>query len=308
MLDINHILVVLDSNHPEHNAVEKAIWLAGMVKADLTFMTTAYEPNCDDPMSLEQETRQLIREAKLNNANSWVRGFINDALSTDLTIHTDIRWSQHLHDAVLEVMEQQSFDLVIKGTHPHSVVDKIFTHTDWHMIRHCPAPVMLVKSATPWLNNRILASIDATSMDENHQRINDNILAFSEHLADHLETDLHIVNAYPDVDVAFAMVPEISAPNDVQKHISSQHHEACHSLANKYNIKNDHIHIMEGDTTDVIPEIADAINVDLLVAGTVGRTGLASVVVGNTAEDLVDKIQCDIVVIKPSDGVDPDTE
>lgn len=304
MLDINHILVVLDHDHAEHIALDKALWLASTVQADLTLMTSVFEPHCDDATSLEQETRNLIHDSSINKATEWLEQLAQDAVSAGLTVHKQVCWDKHLYDAIMGVMNQNDFDLVIKGTHQHHLVDRIFTHTDWNMIRHCPAPVMLVKSAMPWQHNRVLASIDATSMDASHQRINDNILAFAEHLSDHFETDLHLVNAYPDVDVAFAMVPEINAPDDVQKHISAQHHEACNTLASRYSIQPNHIHIMEGDTTDIVPDIATAIEADLVVAGTVGRDGLAGVIVGNTAEELVDKVACDIVVLKPSDGID----
>ena len=303
MLDINHILVVLDHDHSEHIALNKALWLASTVEADLTLMTSVFEPHCDDAGSLEKDTQVLIRNAAITKQEEWLEQLADEGVSAGVTVHKRVCWSKHLYDAVMDTMSRDNFDLVIKGTHQHHLVDKIFTHTDWNMIRHCPAPVMLVKSAAPWKHNRVLASIDATSMDSSHQRINDNILAFAEHLSDHFETDLHLVNAYPDVDIAFAMVPEINAPDDVQKHISSQHHEACNALAEHYSVQPNHIHIMEGDTTGIVPEIAEAIEADLLVAGSVGRDGLAGVIVGNTSEELVDKINGDIVIIKPSDGV-----
>ena len=40
--------------------------------------------------------------------------------------------------------------------------------------------------------------------------------------------------------------------------------------------------------------------VDLLVMGSVGRAGLAGVVVGNTAEKILRQVACSILVIKPS--------
>ena len=303
MLDINHILVVLDQEHSEHIALDKAIWLASTVNADLTLMTSVYDPHGDNQGSLERDTKELIHKSKVERTEEWLKDLAEKAVAAGVTAHCKVSWAKHLYDAVMVIMHHDDFDLVIKGTHEHHLVDRIFTHTDWNMIRHCPAPVMLVKQPDAWKHNRVLASIDATTMDPRHQVINDNILAFAEHLSDHFETDLHLVNAYPDVDVAFAMVPEINAPDEVQKHISTQHHDACSHIANKYKVQENHVHIMEGDTTEVVPEIVEAIQADLLVVGTVGRDGLSGVIVGNTSEELVDKINCDVVVLKPTDGV-----
>ncbi|WP_442903805.1 universal stress protein [Gilvimarinus sp. 1_MG-2023] len=45
-----------------------------------------------------------------------------------------------------------------------------------------------------------------------------------------------------------------------------------------------------------------------MVVGSIGRSGISGVFIGNTAEQLVDKIACDVLIIKPQDGVLPDAE
>lgn len=306
MLDINHILVVLDDEHPEQIALDRALWLAGSLKADLTLVTSTYEAYCEESSSLDEETRSRIKSALMDKASKWLSSFIPEG--DDISIQCEVYWHKHMHEAVLEALHHKNYDLVVKGTHKHGLMDRIFTHTDWNLLRTCPAPVMLVKSAAPWRNNRVLASVDATSGDEGHQLINDNILSFAEHLADHFATDLHLANAYPLVSVAFAMVPEVTAPDDIQKYITEQHQEACDALAKKYNIAEDHVHIGEGDADTVVAKISKDIEADVAVIGTVGRAGLAGVLIGNTAELLVDKVDCDVIVIKPSDGVAPDAD
>ncbi|MBE0483026.1 MAG: universal stress protein UspE [Bacterioplanes sp.] len=306
MLAIKHILVVLDHEQPEQFALDRAVTLARSLKADLTLLSTAFEAYCEEGSSFDEETRQRIRSALIQQRQAWLDSYLNEL--SDITTQTEVHWQKHLHDAVIESVRQQSFDLVIKGTQPHHLLDRIFTHTDWNLLRHCPAPVMLVKSAQPWRHNRLLAAIDATSTDIGHSRINDNILSFAEHLADHFETDLHLANAYPLVSVAFAMVPEVTAPDDIQGYISKQHEEACEQWAHKYSIHTDHVHVGEGDADHVIADFANAIDADLVVVGTIGRQGIAGVLIGNTAEALVDKVHCDVLVIKPDDGVPVELE
>lgn len=308
MLDINHILVVLDGEHPEQIALDKALWLAGRVDADITLLTAVYEPYAGENPSLAEETRNQIRTARMDASQRWVNSFLPELEARGLQGRTEVHWQKHLHDAVMESLRHTDFDLVIKGTAPHSLMDRIFTHTDWNLMRHSPAPVLLVKSPAPWQHNRVLASVDATSQDEGHRAINDNILQYAEHLADHFETDLHLVNAYPQISVAFAMVPEVSAPDDIQKYITEQHELACEQLARRYNIAEDHVHIAEGETLDVVSRVASETAADLLVIGSVGRSGLAGVLIGNTAEQLLDRVKCDVLVIKPQDGVPPEAD
>jgi len=306
MLDINHILVVLDKDHPEQVALDRAVWLAKSLNADLTLLTSAYEVYCEKNSSLDAETRARIKNSLLEKADQWLAGYMPEA--EGINVNKQVFWQKYLHDAVIEAMRYEDYDLVIKGTLKHGIMDRIFTHTDWNLMRHCPAPVMLVKSAAPWKNNRVLAAIDATSADEGHQVINDNILSYAEHLTDHFKTDMHVVNAYPMVSVAFAMVPEVTAPDNIQKYITEEHEESCKHWAEKYNIAEDHLHIGEGDADAVIASVSEEIEADVVVIGTVGREGLSGVLIGNTAELVVDKVNCDIIVIKPSDGVLPDAD
>jgi universal stress protein E len=307
MLDINHILVILDSEHPEQYAFDKALSLAEAVKADIKIIASCYESYCEVSSSLELETKHKIKSALINNCELWLESFAKEAESKEINVTFEAHWQKNLHNAVMASMNTKNFDLVIKGTHPHNgIVDRIFTHSDWNILRHCPAPVLLVKSSKPWANNRILASIDATSHDKGHRLINDNILDFAEHLADHFSTDLHLVNSYPMVALAFAMVPEVTAPDDIQKYITQQHRTECERYAHKYSINDDHIHITEGDPDDVLEIMAKEIEADLVVIGTIGREGISGVLLGNTAERIVDRVSADVLVIKPLDGVKPD--
>ena len=307
MLDINHILVALDIDHPEQPAFDRAIKLAQSVGASITVLSSCYESYCEEGSSFDIDTRKKIKSALINKTTNWLDSFKSECEELGVSFQTEVHWQKNLYDAVMESMNNSDFDLVIKGTHAHrGIVDRIFTHTDWNLLRHCPAPVLLVKSSKPWQHNRILASIDATSHDEGHKLINENILDFAEHLADHFSTDLHLVNAYPLVALAFAMVPEVTAPDDIQDFVTKQHKENCDRYAEKYGINQDHIHISEGDPEDVIEALNDKIAADLVVIGTVGREGLAGVLLGNTAERIVDRVPCDVLVIKPLDGVKPD--
>ena len=308
MLDINHILVVLDPNDDEQHGLTRAAWLAHALEADITLLTHAWDSFGDKASQLADTTSTSIRDALIQRSQDWLDSYIDTEQLAELHVQTEVHWQKHLHDAAVESARATEFDLVVKSTHPHAFIDRIFSHSDWHLMRQCPAPVLMVKSANQWKHNRILACIDATSSDTGHNLINDNILSFAEHLADHFETDLHIANAYPMVAVALAMIPEVTPPDDIQKYVTEQHKEATRKWARKFNVHDDHTHLAEGDAEAVIPDLAQEIEADLIVVGTIGRDGLSGVLIGNTAEALLDKVSGDVLVIKPNDGVKPEVD
>lgn len=299
---INHILVVMDRNNNDTRALKRGLWLARSVKADITVLTSVWDAYSAENSTLDEDTRYQLQAGLKIQAQKWLKSFLHE--HDDYPINIDVRWKKHLFEAVIDAVHEHHFDLVLKAPERHSLMDRIFTPIDWNLLRHCPAPVMLVRNENPWKNNRVIASIDATSQDEGHKRINDNILTFAENLADHFDTELHIVNAYPIVNVAFAMVPEVTAPDDLHNYVQKQHEEACQQWADKYNISNDLIHVREGAPEIVVSELADQVQAELVIIGSIGRSGLTGVLIGNTAELLLDKLRCDILVIKPTDGID----
>ena len=65
------------------------------------------------------------------------------------------------------------------------------------------------------------------------------------------------------------------------------------------NYLNPQTHLLRGSPRKEVPEFANKINADLVVMGTVARTGISGVFMGNTAETILNKLNCSILAIKP---------
>ena len=65
------------------------------------------------------------------------------------------------------------------------------------------------------------------------------------------------------------------------------------------------IHIEVGEADKVILQQVDVQSADLLAMGTLARSGLSGVLMGNTAERLLPQIDCSLLAVKPEDFVCP---
>ena len=65
------------------------------------------------------------------------------------------------------------------------------------------------------------------------------------------------------------------------------------------------LHVIEGDATHVVPSLASQLDADLIVMGTVARTGIAGFFIGNTAESILTSIDCSVLAVKPPGFVSP---
>ena len=64
-------------------------------------------------------------------------------------------------------------------------------------------------------------------------------------------------------------------------------------------------HFLEGEAEDVIVDLAQREEIDLIVMGTVARTDLAGLLVGNTSEAVLSQINSSILAIKPPGFISP---
>jgi nucleotide-binding universal stress UspA family protein len=67
------------------------------------------------------------------------------------------------------------------------------------------------------------------------------------------------------------------------------------------------LHTPKGAARKAIPELAKELQVDCVVMGTVARTGVSGLFMGNTAETILDQLECSVLAIKPPGFVTPVT-
>jgi universal stress protein E len=58
-------------------------------------------------------------------------------------------------------------------------------------------------------------------------------------------------------------------------------------------------HVIGRHPSDAIAEVANEIHSSLVVMGAISRTGFKRLMIGNTAERVLDRLSCDVLVIKP---------
>ena len=75
--------------------------------------------------------------------------------------------------------------------------------------------------------------------------------------------------------------------------------------AKAFNISQENTHIKEGLPEDVIESMANELDAALVILGTVGRTGISAALIGNTAEHVIDRLNCDVLALKPEGYVSP---
>ena len=295
---IKNILTVIDPTKERQNSLERAISLAKRTGAKITAFMSIYDFSYEMTTMLSREEREAMRAAVIKDREVWLNDMIN--AFSDITINTKVVWHNRPYESIIEAVLEHDYDLVIKSTHEHDTLKSvIFTPTDWHLIRKCPAPVLLVKDHAWPEQGNIIAAVNSVSDNEQHLALNKRIISDAKFLCELANAKLSLVNTYPATPVNIAIeIPEFN-PSQYNEAVKKHHEDETYALAEANGLTQQDCVVKEGLPEDVIPFIAKEKDAELVGIGTVGRTGLSAALVGNTAEHVIDSLDCDVLALKP---------
>ncbi len=295
-----NILVVIDPTTNDQKALKRAIELAQYTQGKITAFLSIFDFSYEMTTILASEEREVMRKTVIEDRKLWVEEIVAEYKPDDFEIECKVVWHNRPFEAIINQVIEYNYDVVIKGTHQHDKLKSvIFTPTDWHILRKCPCPVLLVKEHSWPENGNILAAVNIASDEEEHQALNKIITEEALFLAKIIKANVHLVNSFPGTPVNIAIeIPEFNA-QEYNETMQKTHQEAMEKHAKAYDIPIENTYVLEGLAEDVIDEIADQIDAELVVLGTIGRTGLSAAIIGNTAEHVIDQLKCDVLALKP---------
>ncbi len=303
MLAIRNVLLLLDKEIDNQNALQRAMQICQEQGAHLFVSSYVYNHACEEGSLSDLELRHDLKSLLLEQSQQWSEALLKEFYLPEDT-PLSICWCKHAYQAVIHNSDNLSFDLVIKGAAAHhSIVDRVLHHQDWNLLKYCPAPILLVKEKLAWESRNIVAAVDATSLDEAHNIINEHIFEFAELINTNNNYQVHLANSYPMMSLTLASLPDTPIPEDLQQYVVTQHQEACEAIAQKYNINENNLHIFEGEPDEVVSQVAKDLDADVILVGVISPDDMQSVILGSTVEQVLDATNCDVLAIKVLDGV-----
>jgi universal stress protein E len=309
-----NILVVIDPSTDEQKALKRAIDLAskinhnGVTKTKVSAFLSIFDFSYEMTTILSSDERDVMRQSVIKDKELWLESIIHD-LSPDIEINCKVVWHNRPFEAIIEQVLKQGYDLVIKGTHQHDKFKSVvFTPTDWHILRKCPCPVLLVKEHEWPSNGNIIAAVNVGSDEAEHHSLNVKITEEAKKLAELIQANIHLVNSFPGTPVNIAIeIPEFNS-TEYNDTMLKHHEQAMIAHANQFDISIVNTHVKEGLPETVIEQVADKLDAELVILGTIGRTGISAALIGNTAEHVIDQLNCDVLALKPDGYISPLTE
>ncbi len=306
----NNILVVANIDKEEQPALARALLIArqSVSRSRITLFLAIYDFSYDMTSMLSIEERDAMRRGVINQREQWLKSVSAPYLENVDNLDFDVKvvWHHRPYEAIIGEVFAGGYDLLVKGTRKHDIIESVlFTPTDWHLLRKCPIPVLLIKNPGWPENANILASVHVSSENPSHIELNDVMVEQLKNICERMGTNPYLVNAYPLTPANITIeLPEFD-PSSYTDAVRGHHLTAMKALRQKHGMREEQTIVEQGLPEDVIPDLAKRMNAAMVILGTTGRTGLSAVFIGNTAEHVIDRINCDLLALKPRGFISP---
>jgi len=307
MTSINKILVVIDPTAESQPALERIARLPRPITAQLMLVICDCEPNLGVGYTLGTETVAATRASVLARHRKRLEALATPLLAQGLDVRIDARWDYPLHEAIIRKAVECDADMVVKDTHHHSALQRsIFSNTDWNLIRQCPAQLLLVKPRPIGHVPCVVAAVDPLHPRDKDSSLDDRILTSAKEFAHLVAGQTHVLHVFDVAPVIMSSADGLTMPitlpiAETAAELEKNHTEAVRALTNKHGIPRERVHVLQGNTRDLLVSSTDSLRADVLVMGAISRSALERLFLGSTAEAVLDKLRCDVLIVKPAE-------
>lgn len=277
--------------------IAQALWYARKTCAQITFAHCIEQG--DSPLPFRPDSlHEVLRECIAPILEELVCNALEEGVQAQHRLFVgSVAWHRMLLAA-----KEEGYDLIMSGPRrkDQGVLDWIFHgSTTRGLLRNSSVPVWVTSPDYGCEMRKILVPVDFSSVSRDS-------VEFANKLAEFNGAERILVH-FPDFSgeiSAWRSPNSEEAVKEYRKEVFDAAHEKIHRFlgddADKWKVV-----VTQGDAARGTAEIAEREGVDLVVMGSVARTGLSGFVMGNTAEKMLSHLKSPLWVIKPNDWQSP---
>ena len=309
MKRFKNILVVCDQASLHDDLIGRAIWLAKANDARLTLVDVVEAAPGELanlfgalPGSRAYDVEHEIVEFHRERLTQIAAPVKSEGIETTEIVLQGIAFVE-----IIKRVIRDGHDLVMKGAAgPGERNSLLFASTDLHLMRKCPCPVWVMKQSKRRQYARVLAAVDPEPGNTQKEALNTLIMDLATSLSRNDGSELHVVNAWAleeEDTLRYSGFGRVSKTEvDLLVEARRKRSEAAlKELLRDYPDQGSEreAHLLKGMPREVIPRFAEKHRVELIIMGTVARTGIQGLIIGNTAEAILNQVACSVMAVKP---------
>jgi universal stress protein E len=306
MNNLRHLLVAIKEPRSRRQAaLGKAVQLAQGTGARITLFHALTTPMYLDAYNIEGQSLREAQKQWRDRALAQLEKLAGPLRAQGLDVTADCTWDFPAYEAVIRRAARDGAGLIVAERHAtRHLLPSLLRFNDWELLRRSPVPVLLIKRGGTWHRPAVLASIDPSHGYAKPAKLDAAIMAAGNLMAGALEGKLHIAHAWAGPSLAAASQASVVAPEltmALERRARRAARLAFDAEIDAAGLAGAKRHFVEGNPVEVIQRLARRQRASIVVMGAISRSGLARLVVGNVAEQVLDSLACDVLVLKPAD-------
>ena len=310
MKRFKNILLFAGSEGWKDTVLERAVTLAKNNKAKLKVVEVVEELPREMRMLITVMTPLELQKIVIKERKDQLEQLIGPTRKDGVNVCAKVLIGTPFLEIIREVLRDKH-DLVIKTARGKGGLKEIlFGSTAMHLMRKCPCPVWVIKPTHRKKYARIMAPVDPDPSDKVNKALNTKIMELATSLARLEGSEFHVVHAWKMYSETMLLRHSRLSKREVDRWVREtrkMHKGWLNELIEKYapETPKDRIHLQKGDAGTLVPALAKRKRIELIVMGTVSRTGIAGLFIGNTAEKVLREVDCSVLIVKPDGFVTP---
>ncbi len=272
-MKLTNILAIIDPTSDNSVLLHRLDRIAGRADSAESVAITAY---CCTFSSYPTSDPDMLKKVAIHRLELWLDTLFADLRGKGVNVEYQLDWDPDWRDALPGATAKTNCDLVVKNSYSALKADiqRLAKQIDRAILRESKAPVLLLRSGQHEGNGVVLAALKTANPDDLHKRANKHILEYCKALVDsNPRFELHAVSCYSGSD-------NFIYPDDLAKYAGIERQRA---------------HVVDDSPVKGIKRVASDLDAEIVFIGSVERKGVAGKMLGNTAEQIIDTLQSDIV-------------
>ena len=308
MKRFGNILVAIDTRMESHPILEYAAKIAKVNNASVKVVDVVPDFSWTVRWTLpdHEDVRLTLGRDKQHKLAEVVDSLRDQGVDAE----AKVLWGKTSVEITREVMRGQH-DLVLRvAKGQESRESGFFGATGRRLLRECPCAVWLIPATGSTEFKHVLACVDPSTEHELDAELNDEVFTIATGVSERHEAELSIVHAWA---IQSEQLMKHRMPVEAFDSLVERQRTETRERLNRFlekrgsHVEADHVFLVKSDPGYAIPDFVRKKHVDLVVMGTVARSGLTGMVIGNTAERILADLECSVLALKPDRFTSPIT-
>jgi len=300
MKNIKKILFFADGAKGEANALVQCFELARHNKGSVTIMDVVASVGTNDKRQqvyLDNIQRTLVKE-RVEAIEKMLLGLKTDTAGVKVNIEV-VPGKDYIE--VIKAVIKKKFDVLVKAPHHKGIIAGVlFGNAELNLMRKCPCPVWIIKPDRKKRIRKIVAAVDLVENRRKSRNLSEEIVDLAVGVAEREGAEVDVVFAWqhpfePHVRTRI----ESAEYNNIINAIKENGRSKLGELVGMHLDADISSHLINGTPDKAILKYVEKNDIDLLVMGTLSRSGVPGLLIGNTAEVILNAANCSVVTMKP---------